>query len=188
MKTRTLVLGLSLILIGLLSTSLSAQRGYHHEAISPHAFKINFLLPGLEYEVKLMQDFTFCFRGGLNIGLQVPGIFGENATRLKGKPYGEVQIRRFFKTKSKSNKGKTLIGSSGDYFGLRLKYFYNETLAISPEFDRYVSLVGPMYGLQRNFNNKLSWSFHTGLGTYLGGVRLSPTAFIGITIGYLAYH
>ncbi len=186
MKNQASIFRFVLVLVSLLPQVLGAQNNYDSDKINKHTIKVNYLTPGAEYEGKVLEDFTVSFRAGLNFHGIFPNGIGERDSKVR--PYGTIQVRRYYRTKETSNKGKKLIGNSGDFFGLRAVYTYTNGFNFTNEFtENYVLLVGPMYGLQRTFQNKLTWSFHVGGGAYLAGASLAAAPFVGLSIGSLVY-
>ncbi len=185
MKIQAILFHLFLLLICCGPNFLGAQVSFDSEKINAHSLKLNYLLPGIEYEVKVIEDFTLSLRTGFNFSGLIPNVFAGSDPRVK--PFGEVQIRRYFRTKEKSNKGKTMIGNSGDYFGLRGMYTYVNNSFSGDDLGNYILIVGPMYGLQRTFQNKLTWSFHAGIGGIVAGANLVATPFLGVSIGSVLF-
>ncbi|GAB5523006.1 MAG: hypothetical protein Roseis2KO_08780 [Roseivirga sp.] len=77
-------------------------------------------------------------------------------------PVVDLQYRKYTNLGKRAAKGKSIKGNTGNYLSIKALAYLPELLPNS-ELDDAVSL-GPMWGMQRQFNDQLSLDLAAGLG------------------------
>lgn len=128
--------------------------------------RIDILAPGIGGEIQLQETQTIA--GALNIGFA----FGSNSTLGNQTesyfviaPTIHAEYRYFFNREKRIGKGKTVYNNSGLFFGAHVKYNAPELYSSNELFEALDGVaVGPVFGVQRTWNNNLQLGISLGFG------------------------
>ena len=180
MKKQLGVLFFSLVPI-LLCSQRSLEKGPKPKIVEPVQIRINFLSPGIDFELGLFKNQTIT--GGLGLGL---------AYYEEGYAFGlalNTEYRYYYNFKKRIRKDKTISGNSGNYIGGARAIFFDQLILATdiPRDNFNIGYYGAIYGLQRTFEKGLNIDVSTGVGYYLGDGALSGFGPIfNLKIGWVA--
>ncbi len=129
------------------------------------SLRIDFLAPGVAGEIQLAKDQTMALGaniaavgGSYTIGNQTENYFLVAPTFF-------VQYRVYFNKAKRIRKEKSIYNNSGLFFGVHIGGNTKEILSSTD----FVTIgnganFGPIFGVQRTFNNNLQLGFNIGLG------------------------
>ena len=146
MKTFLLVLSITL-------SVLSAHAQLKEEAIQQN-FRLNFISPGVEYEMPFAKKSSVL----LNLGIGVGGSYKDLSDDQSGytlllSPYYDLQIRNYYNFSKRIRKGKNVDYNSANFIGLRFLARGPE-IAKSANFYRTTEFdfaLAPTWGIQRSY-------------------------------------
>ena len=117
-------------------------------------FRINFINPGLEYELPVSSSSTF----SVNIGVGYSGSYPNLTTTTFGTggiyvlaPFADVQFKRFYNLDKRADNARTTDNNSGNFISLR---FRTRGQSIDDNVSRkagYDFAIGPTWGIQRSY-------------------------------------
>jgi TATA-box binding protein (TBP) (component of TFIID and TFIIIB) len=107
----------SLVLISLLLISLASAQS--DKNVEDHQFKINFLFPGIIYEVGIQKNSTLKFKLGTAFVL---GLNSESDVDFGFFPFVETQYRRYYNFNRRLKKVKNIESNTANYVGLTTVY------------------------------------------------------------------
>lgn len=179
MKTKTL-LTLAVILT---SFTVAKAQGEQPAIVSKNLFKINFLAPGLEYERGLTESTTLNINTSLGFEIGYNSITGLNTYLY---PSLGLQARKYYNLNKRNEKGKNAAFNSGNFialsaFGSTPSILNNENRVNEASYG-----VGPVWGMQRNYNSGFNLTLTLGAGYFkssLGDKSISP--LMGLGLGFL---
>jgi len=120
-------------------------------------FRVNFINPGLEYEMPFHGNGVLS--GGFGIGYE--GNFegleesGHSGFQYEISPFIDVGYKQIYNLEKRNQKGKNTACNSGNYWGLRSLSHFKAIKSNFTRKDDVNFLVGPVWGIQRKFG-----SFH----------------------------
>ncbi|MEM9077651.1 MAG: hypothetical protein AAGC43_11445 [Bacteroidota bacterium] len=122
-------------------------------------FKVNFLNPGLEYEVGIAKDQTLNFGAGLQ--------FGANSDGYAFFPALNAQYRYYYNFKRRLDRDKQTRGNSANYLAASGTLFLEEVIVGNLDSgEGYFGFVGPVYGIQRTYRKGFNFNLEFGVGYY----------------------
>ncbi|CAM4225861.1 hypothetical protein [Gillisia limnaea] len=147
-------------------------------------FSVNFLLPGLEYEMGLSNNTTLDLRAGTGFGISG----GSNRdTEFGIFLNAHTQYRYYYNFDKRLGKNKNIDNNSANYIALNGSIDFGDPiigdLQLSSDFG---GVIGPVWGLQRYYGSGFKLDLNLGAGygfNNLGGSYLSP--IIGLRLGWL---
>ncbi|PRX53874.1 DUF3575 domain-containing protein [Flagellimonas meridianipacifica] len=162
------------ILFLLCSLFISAQG---QRNVEDSQFKVNFINPGLEYEVGIAQSQTLNFGAGLQ--------FGVNSNGYAFFPALNGQYRYYYNFNRRLERNKQVRGNSANYLAASGTLFVEEVIIGDLESGNgYFGFVGPVYGFQRTYRSGFNFSAELGVGYYfdnfLDDDGFGPTASFSI--------
>lgn len=178
-----------LILIGIIAFynySYSQEDKSHTCSV----FRVNFINPSFDYEIKIKQELTF----SINLGVGYGGAYKNLTTSASGwlymySPFLDFQFKHFHNLENRVKKGRSTDYNSGNFLGVK---FFARGKAIESNFTRtndFDYLVGPMWGMQRSYR-RIHILFDIGFNYYFdskGNDGFTP--MVELNIGYdLFYH
>lgn len=152
---------LGVLIVLLITISAFGQSSTENEppAVESQVWKINFLLPGLEYERKLGNSTTLNANAYLRFGYSSNFIFGD---AWLVQPSLDVQFREYYNLYKRLAKGKRISGNSANFFALGV-FGVGRSIVDRQDFRNYSYFgIGPLWGLQRTFPRKFNYSFSVG--------------------------
>ncbi|MEM9362025.1 MAG: hypothetical protein AAGA43_05285 [Bacteroidota bacterium] len=142
-----------------LFTSSLLLKAQTQKNVEDSQFKINFLNPGLEYEIGIAQDQTLDF----GVGLQ----FGANSDGYAFFPALNAQYRYYYNFKRRLNRDKRTQGNSANYLAASGTLFLEEVIVGNLNSgDGYFGFAGPVYGIQRTYPKGFNFNVEFGVGYY----------------------
>ena len=138
------------------------------QSLSPNAipqverqlWKINFLLPGVEYERGLGSFATVNINPYFDVGYSSNFVLG-NAWLVQ--PALDVQLRRYYNLLRRAGKGKRTEGNSANYFALDLLGVGRSIVDTDNFRNVYYYGLGPVWGIQRTYRSRFNLSFQAGV-------------------------
>ncbi len=161
------------------SLYLSAQFGKNVER---HQFKVNLLLPGLEYEMALGQNSTLDLKAGLQYGLTPLGF--DDYGNLELFTVYTAQYRYYHNLENRFRKNRMAYGNAGNYIALSGTLFTQSPIKNTLETSSF-GTFGPVYGIQRGFFGGLSGSIEVGAGYYFGNFSGGIHPTFNFTLGWI---
>ncbi len=153
-----------------LSSGAYSQRGaavnlQDHQAsvAAPGVFKINFIPLSISYEQRLASTHTLLFEGGLGLESR----FDNNTNNLNFlvHPYLDFNYRYYYNFEKRNLKGKRTIMNSGNYWGVLARFFLDPVYnTVEGDYQGPFLLIGPVWGMQRNYKSHFSLGFRLGGG------------------------
>lgn len=147
--------------------------------------RVNFLNPGLEYEIPVLKKSTIAFNLGVGYGASYPEltIYASGWLYMLS-PFLDLHYKCYYNLDKRASKGKNICCNSGNFWGLRV---LARGEAIKSNFIRtsdYDFSIEPTWGLQRSFG-KMNLLFDLGVNYYFdakGNSGFSP--MLELNIGY----
>ncbi len=147
--------------------------------------RINFLNPGIEYEMPVLNKSTI----SMNLGVGYDGSYPNLTTYASGwlyliSPFMDIHYRNYYNLDKRISKEKNISFNSGNFWGVRM---LTRGESLSSNFTRtsdYDFAFGPTWGLQRSFG-KINFLFDLGAVYYFdtkGNSGIIP--MFEINIGY----
>lgn len=149
-------------------------------------FRVNFLNPALEYELKTGDFSVLSAAGGIGYSgsYRELEVQGANGFAYVISPFIEVQHKWYYNRTKRASKGKNMAFNSGNYFSLRGISRFGSIAENVTRTDNMDFAFGPTWGLQRSFN-KVHFLFDVGPQYYfdtLGNSGFFPI-MVQINIG-----
>ena len=155
---------LSLILFAtLISNNIFAQE--KGKVGVSNVFKANFFLPGISYEQKIVNFTTVNFIAYMNILTAITSSqssYYGTVSKYYFCPAFNIEIRNYYNYKRRERKGARTEMNSLNYFGPLFNGNYLK--ATSNSDGNLVSVIGAIWGMQRNYPKRFSLDFNLGLG------------------------
>jgi len=147
-----------LLLVSLLGLFFAAK-AQSDKNVEDHQFKINFLNPGLEYELGIGKDQTIAIGTGLQ--------FGFNSAGYAFIPALNGQYRYYYNFSRRIGKNKRIDGNSANYIAASGTLFLEEVIIGNiSSGDGYFGFAGPVYGIQRTYSKGFNFNLEFGVGYY----------------------
>ncbi|GAA0872474.1 hypothetical protein GCM10009117_16210 [Gangjinia marincola] len=168
------------------SNSTVAQNDSTQPGVEKFLFKIKAFPFGIEGEVGLGRTTTLVAEGAFLFGFSVNNedeFNDEDETDFVWLPWVDLQFRQYYNFQKRLADGKDIRFNSGNFFALKyLTYF---VVGDDDAEENYLSAFGPVWGLQRNYQEHWNIAFEAGLGAYWnssGGA--APIPIISFNVGY----
>ena len=129
-------------------------------------WKINFLLPGVEYEQALGNFTTININPYLDLGYSSNFVLGD---AWLVQPALNVQLRRYYNLLGRAAKEKRTLRNSGNFVALDLLGVGRSIVDRESHLDAYYYGLGPVWGLQRTYRSNFNLSFQAGLAYITNG-------------------
>jgi len=140
--------------------SLNAQSDKN---VEESQFKINFINPGVEYEVGIGTNQTI----NLGLGLQFGASGGGGEFNYAFLPAINGQYRYFYNLDRRLDKGKRIDGNTGNYLAASATLFTSDVIIGNVESGSGTAgFMGPLYGIQRTYPKGFNYTMEFGLGLY----------------------
>ena len=147
-------------------------------------FSLNFLMPSVEYETAISKNSTIDANLGFGFGYH-------DASYLDKAEYGiypdfQLQYRHYYNLKKRLEKGKKISENSGNYIALSANVSSGEPIIGDMRLNNdYSGFVGPLWGLQRVYNNNFKLNLNLGFGMGFND-REDPyfATHIGLQLGF----
>ncbi len=164
-----------LLTVSLLFISLvSAQSDKN---VEEQQFKINFINPGVEYELGIAKNQTI----SLGIGLQFTAASVSTEFYYAFLPTLNAQYRFFYNMERRLGKDKNISGNSGNYIAASGTMF--SSLFFIGNVDDVTGsagFIGPVYGIQRTYQKGFNFNMEFGVGLYFASASDFQTVDSGI--------
>ena len=168
----------SSLLLFFLAVSMFSQTPKN---VEDQQFKINFINPGLEYEIGIAENQTLDFGASLQ--------FGFNSIGYAFFPAFNGQYRYYYNFDRRTRKDKRIKGNTGNYIAASGTLFIEEVIIGNlSSGDGFAGFVGPVYGIQRTYVKGFNFSMEFGVGYYFDDFyqddnAIAPT--ISFSIGWV---
>src|SRR5690606_14021800 len=135
----------------------------HQNVTVGNFFRVNFLNPALEYELKISDFSVLSGAGGIGYSgsYRELEVIGANGFAFVISPFIDVQHKWFYNRTKRALKGKNMGYNSGNYFSLRGISRFGSISENVTRTDNMDFAFGPTWGLQRSFN-KVHFLFDIG--------------------------
>jgi len=148
------------VLLVTFSVGINAQSAKN---VEENQFKINFINPGVEYEMGVGTDQTL----NLGLGLQFGASGGGGEFNYAFLPAINGQYRYYYNMDRRLNKGKRIDGNTGNYLAASGTLFTSDVIIGNvTSGSGTAGFVGPVYGIQRTYPKGLNYAMEFGLGLY----------------------
>jgi hypothetical protein len=132
-------------------------------SVEHHLWKVNFFLPGIEYERALGNFATVNLNPYFGLGYSSNIALG---SAWLVQPSLDVQFRRYYNLLKRSVKGKRTEGNSASFVAISV-FGVGRSVVDAEDFrNHYYYGLGPIWGIQRTFRSNFNISFKSGL-TYI---------------------
>jgi hypothetical protein len=183
----------NLLLIGsiiiLVSSNLIAQeQNTDVPGVKDNLFKVNFLVPGVEYEIGLdkYNTINLSFDIGFQIAVYDNGF--KTDTEIFIRPIIGGQFRHYYNFGARKSKGKVIKNNSANFVALDVTYMFKPFNQPSTETFEAGSVfgIGPVWGINRTYETGFSLSLYIGAGYVLQDFKtdLFDTSGIGFLGGF----
>jgi len=152
---------------------MSGQNG--DKKVEDHLFKVNIIIPGLEYEMGLSQKTTLNLRLGTGFAYVKTNNDDEFGVFLTG----EAAYRYYYNFGKRARKGKNTNGNSANYMSLTT-FFQSGDAIIGDLQTDYLMQVGPTWGFQRTYKS----GFNLGLDLGAGYVFTNTDGYVSPIINF----
>ena len=127
-------------------------------------FRLNFLNPGVEYEMPTGTYSTFSAGLGVGYGGSYPDLSDKESSGLiyMIAPFLDLQHKWYYNLEKRLSKNKSISNNSGNFISAR---FLTRGHSIADNLDRTSNFdfaVMPTWGLQRSYNDKFHLLFDIG--------------------------
>lgn len=167
----------------LLLSLISSIHAQSDKNVEDHQFKINFINPGIDYEVGIGKDQTLDF----GIALQFGARGGYDHLYWALIPAFNAQYRYYYNLDRRITKNKRTAGNTGNYIALNNTTFFNERIIGNLNtYGGYFGYVGSVYGIQRTYAKGFSFNLKFGIGYYYDDYyegQFGP--ILGLSVGWV---
>ncbi|GEM_PF-7028867 len=148
--------------------------------------RVEFMTVGVSHEMALSKKHTVFGKMGLLSAARSAVVFadrGRSGINAHWYPVVDLQYRMYTNLTKRAEKGRPTAANSGNYLAFK-------TLATLPEQFRNYELddsvwLGPIWGMQRQLNERLNIDFAAGLGyQFRFGPNNRPLPLITLNLGY----
>ncbi|WP_228236851.1 hypothetical protein [Allomuricauda sp. M10] len=154
-------------------------------------FRVNFINPALEYELKIGGFSVLSAAGGIGYSgsYRELEVQGANGFAYIISPFLDIQHKWFYNRTKRAASGKYIGYNSGNYFSLRGISRFGSIAENVTRTDNVDFAIGPTWGLQRS-NSKLHFLFDIGPQYYtdtVGNSGFFPIMIqinIGLNLSY----
>lgn len=165
----------------LLLISISSIQG--QTKVEKEQLTINFLLPGVVYEVGLSPNSTLAAE--LTTGYAIRGCTGCN-TEFGIYPIGRVQYRYYYNMNRRLSKNKNISGNSGNYLSPTVAVQSGKSIIGDLDYTSNFFLgFGAVYGLQRTSSKGFNFRFETGPAYFFDEFDNDIGLFLAIKLGWV---
>lgn len=117
-------------------------------------WRINFLNPGVEFEIPTGDNSTFSTGLGIGYGGSYPDLSGSgNGFRYLIAPFLDLQEKWFYNFDKRLAKGKSIGNNSGNFVSARMLVRGNTIESNFSRTSNFDFAIGPTWGIQRNYGN-----------------------------------
>ncbi len=144
--------------------------------------KVNFLTPGIEYEMPLGEKTSLNFNFGTTFGFSAGT---GRKTEWGVIPLLNSQYRYYYNFEKRLRKNKRIDYNSGNFLSITSILYSDIFLSNSVSLD-YTGVIGPTWGLQRTSQSGFNFTLNMGAGMWFGngsGTDFGP--IIGLRLGWL---
>lgn len=152
-------------------------------SVENHMVTINFLTPGLEYELGIGNSSTLDFSLGTGFALRGAS---EQGVDFGAYPFLKGQYRYYYNMDRRLAKGKNIAGNTGNYFGINsLVQSGNPLIGDLSLSSEYIFQLGGMYGFQRTYRKGFNFGIEGGVGYFENDVDGGVYVVLDFSIGWV---
>lgn len=149
-----------LLSFSLIATTLSSQ-----EKQTENVWRINFLNPGVEYEMPTGNTSTLSIGTGLGYSVSYPHTdktVSSSGAITSFNPFLDIQHKWFYNFDKRKNKGLNITNNSGNFVSARFLTRGESLFGNSNGTDGLDFAVGPTWGIQRKYGKNFHLLFDMG--------------------------
>ncbi|MFS4417238.1 hypothetical protein [Maribacter sp. 2307ULW6-5] len=164
-----------------LASQAKAQFGKNCEL---RQFKINLVMPSIEYEMALGVNTTLDVKAGLQptVDPLLPEVYDEVAVL----PALTVQYRYYYNFESRQRNRRTIYGNAANYIAPAAAAFFPGTRTVNNTVQSGAfGYAGIVTGLQRSYDSGFNFSVDAGAAYYVGNFQGAIYPVVNIGIGYI---
>ncbi len=127
-------------------------------------FRINFLNPGIDYEMVITKKTALSLGGGIGYFGSLDELTGpnaENGFQYVITPFFDIQYKLLYNRKKRLEKGKSLAHNSGNYISARFFWKGDSIVDNTDRLDNNDFMTGITWGFQRSYD-KIHFLFDIG--------------------------
>ena len=148
----------------LLICSLFAVSVFSQEQQTQRVWRVNFLNPGIEYEMPTGNNSTLSIGAGIGYSVSYPHT---DNTSVSGfitsfNPFLDVQHKWFYNFDKRKTKGLNITNNSGNFISARVLTRGESLFGNSNGTDGLDFAVGPTWGIQRKYGKNFHLLFDMG--------------------------
>lgn len=127
-------------------------------------WRVNFLNPGIEYEMPTGKNSTFSIGAGIGYSASYPhSDTGEGSGFITSfNPFLDVQQKWFYNFDKRKTKGLNTASNSGNFISARVLTRGESLFGSSNGTDKLDISVGPTWGIQRKYGENFHFLFDMG--------------------------
>jgi len=170
-----------LVFLVICSTSILFSQSVKN--VEKNQFRINILSPGVSNELGISNNSTLNFE--LTVLPVVETYFNDQISWALFPVIG-AEYRYYTNFNRRIEKGKNIVGNSGNYLSFLNQAFITAPIAGNREFDEPVAYLGGfVYGLQRTYKSGFYFSSAVGPAFFTGDNDPTATIYIDARIGWV---
>lgn len=156
--------------------------GQTNRKVENDQWKINALVPGVEYEFGISDQSTLSF--GLGTGLAVRSGLGETDFGLF--PFVEGKYRNYINFARREEKGKHTYGNSGNFLGGGILVYDGNPLIGNLELiSDFGVQATAFYGFQRTYKKGFNFTTEFGVGYFNNDLDNGIFPWVNLSIGWV---
>ncbi len=134
-------------------------------------FLINALWPGVSYEFGVAKNLAVRLDAATSLG-----VISFNNSGFDLYPRFDAQLRKYYNFERRVEKGKSVSGNSGNFYGINM-YYTSDVSLLGTDFEPEIAniivfgpasfetfYIGATYGLQRTYASGFNWGLQLGIG------------------------
>jgi hypothetical protein len=122
----------------------------------------------------------------LSIGVSGETRFENDVVDYFFVPFAAVAVKNYYNLENRQQKEKNSAINSGNFWGISVKYGYKPILS-NIDYGIGSIFVAPMWGIQRNYKNRLSLGFAFGLGPVFTSENTYINPKIDLKLGFILF-
>lgn len=166
----------------LLFMGVNAQEVEQATEVEDGIFKINFIPLNFSYEMKVGPTETLLFEPGLGFNSYTD----DDNYYWNLNPYLKMYYRYYYNFDKRNLKGKRTARNSVNYLGAMAKYivYTNWGDPKAARGDYPFMVVGPVWGIQRNYKSHFSLGIAMGPALAIAPSRVYADGILELTLGF----
>ncbi|WP_281979656.1 hypothetical protein [Tenacibaculum mesophilum] len=148
----------------LLICSLFVATVFSQEQLTQRVWRVNFLNPGIEYEMPIGNNSTLSIGAGIGYSVSYPHTDNTVGSGFitSFNPFLDVQNKWFYNFDKRKTKGLNITNNSGNFISARVLTRGESLFGNSNGTDGLDFAVGPTWGIQRKYGKNFHLLFDMG--------------------------